>query len=98
MKFPNPIFFTLAMFRAARALFSGRNPLASAATVDFRLSQCATCLEFNPVLRQCNQCGCFADLKAQLKTEKCPLNRWGRIALTKRRVNACLSKVCPTIN
>lgn len=93
MKVPNPVTFGIAVGKLVTALVKGRNPIASAAKVDFRLAQCAVCPFFDGGLRQCNLCSCFVDLKANLATETCPAGNWGVSQLTKVRVIKSLQKL-----
>lgn len=41
-----------------------------------RIKVCETCDEFKKLARQCRQCGCFVDLKAQILTAECPTGKW----------------------
>lgn len=41
-----------------------------------RMQTCYQCKSYNPLLKQCKECKCFLFLKAFLKTQKCPLNKW----------------------
>lgn len=40
-----------------------------------RLTICEACPEFTQE-RTCNRCGCYMDVKAGWKEQKCPLNKW----------------------
>lgn len=42
-----------------------------------RLSICNTCPHLYTPTRQCSQCLCFVDAKTEIKTEHCPLYKWG---------------------
>jgi hypothetical protein len=44
------------------------------ATQRARLAQCATCNQYDAP--RCKLCGCFADKKAWLVHEDCPLGKW----------------------
>ncbi len=44
------------------------------ATQAARLAQCAVCNQYDA--RRCKLCGCFADKKAWLAHEDCPLGKW----------------------
>jgi hypothetical protein len=41
-----------------------------------RLEICGDCEHFVPESSRCSLCGCFAKLKAKLKSGKCPINKW----------------------
>jgi hypothetical protein len=43
---------------------------------DRRLLVCEECPFFDPGPGRCDSCGCYVELKAPLRTEKCPENRW----------------------
>lgn len=93
LTFPNPIAFARSAARALGALARGNNILVPRSVVNFRWGRCRSCVQFDPVSEQCKVCSCFVELKVQLATEKCPLNRWGFVALTKHRLFRCLSKL-----
>lgn len=78
MRFPNPLTFIKALWRARKAV------LVDESTLKFRLDQCRACEKHDPRLDQCQICSCFVILKAQLSTEDCPIGRWKRSKLTKR--------------
>lgn len=65
---------------AAKRLFLAifrRKPLfLPDADRDRRLLVCEECPFFNPRSDRCESCGCYVELKAPLRTEKCPENRW----------------------
>lgn len=44
-----------------------------------RYNVCASCDQFNLVLKSCKQCGCFMPAKVLLKNAKCPLNKWDEV-------------------
>jgi len=41
-----------------------------------RLSICQECDSFKLTTKQCNECGCFMEVKASLKAMVCPLKKW----------------------
>jgi hypothetical protein len=41
-----------------------------------RLELCEACDDFNKSMRTCGNCGCFMDIKVNLKRSKCPKNKW----------------------
>lgn len=44
-----------------------------------RLKICFDCSSYNPIIKQCRECGCFLILKAALKSTNCPLGKWNEI-------------------
>lgn len=42
-----------------------------------RLKICKTCDRYND--GRCLECGCYLSIKARMSTEKCPLDKWGKI-------------------
>lgn len=53
---------------------------APSATIDHRRSICNTC-PYRTRLGRCKKCGCFTNVKAILATEKCPIGKWGTVAV-----------------
>ena len=43
----------------------------------YRLDICKTCEFFNENSYQCEQCGCFLEIKTFWASEKCPIDKWG---------------------
>lgn len=41
-----------------------------------RIEICESCDRFNKNIRTCGECGCFMDIKINLKRSKCPKNYW----------------------
>lgn len=76
MRFPNPVRFLVAIFRSLRLGMSGNRVLVRAEVRDDRLAECGDCPYFDSLVRQCNLCACFVDLKAELTAETCPDGRW----------------------
>ena len=70
---------------SARAVFTGEK--VGAEVQKARIKICETCANFNSEERKCNLCGCFMDVKTELKTQldkkgffevtHCPDGLWG---------------------
>jgi hypothetical protein len=43
-----------------------------------RMALCQACPEYKKPLGQCGKCLCFCSVKTTLKTEQCPLDKWGQ--------------------
>lgn len=69
-----------ALWRVVRAVFCRRPVLLPPAQRDARLLVCEECPFFDSPAGRCDLCGCFVELKAPLRTEKCPDNRWPDIS------------------
>jgi hypothetical protein len=76
MRFPNPLAFIRALWRTLSLGLRGNRMLVRESVRQHRLKQCESCPHFDPSIRQCNRCTCFADLKAELTAETCPDDRW----------------------
>ena len=76
MKVPRIRTVAGAIKRVAVAKARGQAVLLDAGTVKQRLDACAKCPFLDKKARQCLECRCFVDLKAQLSTETCPKHRW----------------------
>lgn len=76
MKFPNLFNAASSLLRLIRALFRREPVLVAQEVLDERLETCYACKRFEANDRQCLECTCFIDLKAQLDTETCPLKKW----------------------
>lgn len=50
-----------------------------------RMASCRACDSFLPGLQRCGECGCIMLLKARLVDAECPLGRWGKGLLRRRR-------------
>jgi hypothetical protein len=75
----SPINAFMAFYRWIRFVIANRS--IKAANVDNdtyikRLTTCIICPEHDPEFKQCKVCTCFVQVKAQLKTETCPLKKW----------------------
>jgi len=69
--------------RVIKAIVKGDALLLDESSVRQRLEACEgkpgetpPCPAFEPTARQCLDCTCFIDLKAQLSTERCPRHKW----------------------
>ena len=76
MKVPKIKTVVGAAKRVMVAKARGQRVLLDAETVKQRLDACAACPFLDKKARQCLECRCFVDLKAQLATETCPKHRW----------------------
>lgn len=69
--------FVIAMVKAGWTWLFRGSVLVADAEFDARVKTCeGGCPFFRAGTRQCSVCKCFVDLKAQLRTERCPDNRW----------------------
>ena len=41
-----------------------------------RLSICQECDSFKLTTKQCNECGCFMEVKVRIPGMKCPIGKW----------------------
>ena len=55
-----------------------RSRYAPKETAEARLAICLQCPHLSP-LNRCLKCGCFLKAKTRLRTEKCPVGKWGII-------------------
>lgn len=76
MKVPKITTVAGAVKRVVVAKARGKTVILDAETVKQRLDACAKCPFLDKKARQCLECRCFVDLKAQLATESCPRHRW----------------------
>lgn len=74
--FPNPFRAVAALFRAVRAYFKGDFAFVSGRLLAKRKKLCNTCFYRDPGSNQCRKCTCWLELKQQMSTEKCPIDRW----------------------
>ena len=76
MKFDlkSPSRFIKAMARAIKHRICYGSVVMSNDEIDSRLAQCYTCHRQKD--GQCLQCNCFVSVKAMLRSETCPLDRW----------------------
>lgn len=44
-----------------------------------RMDICKACPMLRPVSKTCKKCGCYVNLKTKIKTEQCPLSKWGKV-------------------
>lgn len=40
------------------------------------LNQCNACEHLHPLIKGCRVCCCLVQIKAAMKTEHCPINKW----------------------
>ena len=84
MKFPNPITAAKALARHLKAIWAARSLKANNVTDEVYIQRLTACATSGPdgsqcphnLNNQCQLCTCFLHLKARLKTETCPDNRW----------------------
>ena len=76
MVFPNVFTAVRAFYRWVRAFIRREPTLVSEEVLQHRLGRCRSCTRYDLDSGQCLECTCFVDLKAQLSTEKCPLDKW----------------------
>lgn len=77
MTFPNPFAALSALWRLILRLFSRRPTLVPQRVAEQRKQICRACtMYYDPETRQCRKCGCFIALKANLSTERCPIDKW----------------------
>jgi hypothetical protein len=76
MVFPNPFRAAGALYRLARAWFTGDPFIVSGRIHARRRRLCKRCFWRDPKSDQCMKCSCFLSLKTELTTEKCPLGKW----------------------
>jgi len=66
---------TRAAIAEAKALYHGSPPV-SEDTIAARLAICHDCPQFLPNQNRCTLCGCYTALKARLRSQHCPLQKW----------------------
>lgn len=76
MALPNPFKAAVALYRAARAWFRGDSLIVSGRVRAARRKICYGCPRWEPHFDQCLECSCFLQLKLDLTTETCPLDKW----------------------
>jgi len=76
MVFPNPFRAAAALYRQVRAYFRGDRLIVSGRVSAKRRKICNACIWRDPVSNQCLKCSCFLDLKVELTTESCPIDKW----------------------
>lgn len=74
--------FVGAYLRAKYAKWYGYEVIAPVDAQAQRNRICNICDFFQD--GECQRCGCLVMAKTMMATEKCPINRWGRIWLTKK--------------
>ena len=70
---------TNSAIKAGQALLQNKELLATEAQYDDRLNICKTCEYFRADINRCSKCGCKTQYKLKLKTESCPVNKWGKL-------------------
>jgi len=62
----------------AVGVLKGEDTFVSKEEKDARMETCKGCEHYQVVcnMPRCNECGCFALLKTELKAAKCPLKKW----------------------
>ena len=66
----------VAVWRVVGAILRREPVLASQKTREIRVETCEICDRFDERSRRCRDCGCFVDVKAVFKTERCPHKFW----------------------
>lgn len=57
-------------------LFRSNVERATKEVSEQRFSICKGCPELIKLTKQCKKCGCFMQLKVELKEATCPIGRW----------------------
>jgi len=65
-----------AVGRVASALVQGKKINVPQEEQARREAICRACEFFDASKERCTKCGCWASIKAWLKTEKCPIAKW----------------------
>jgi hypothetical protein len=60
----------------AEKALQGLIPISPEELAEERIKLCEECPHFKALLRQCDLCGCFLDLKTKLLNARCPINKW----------------------
>lgn len=82
--------FILAWVRARWWKFRGWEVVAPQAVQMDRFLSCAGCKHF--LDGACQICQCLVVSKTLLASEKCPLDRWGRVKLTRGSIISTVTK------
>lgn len=61
---------------AVKILHGELPPMAEGELAAERLKVCADCQHMKKMIRQCELCGCWLDLKSKLLEASCPINKW----------------------
>jgi hypothetical protein len=59
----------------AKAIFLGA-PAVPQESIAARMEICRACEHFIPGQNRCALCGCFAALKARMRSQHCPVGKW----------------------
>ena len=57
-------------------VINGIVPLSADELAEERIKVCEECTHFKKLLRQCDLCGCFLDLKVKILNAQCPAQKW----------------------
>ena len=60
-------------------IFFKKNYLQDSEIIQNRINICNNCPYLLKSTRNCLVCGCFVDLKAQIRQENCPKHNWPKI-------------------
>lgn len=72
-----------AALRAIWCKLRGYKVLAEPELYAHREFSCWKCPRYCHLNDQCMECGCLVTAKVALNTEKCPLDKWGRVWIKK---------------
>jgi hypothetical protein len=42
-----------------------------------RIAICEACEHFRHSDRRCSKCGCYSNFKTRLRSQECPIGKWG---------------------
>lgn len=57
-------------------------PVDNPVDLKVRYRTCQLCPWFDPILKLCDDCGCFMPIKTQFKKFSCPQGKWDAIPVT----------------
>ena len=60
----------------ALQVIDGIIPLSTDELAAERMKLCEECPQFKKLLRQCDLCGCFLDMKVKVLNAQCPIQKW----------------------
>lgn len=81
--FKSPFMALAAFSRALWCKSLGYRLLAEPEVSENREKTCWGCPRYCHLNDQCMECGCLISAKVALNTEKCPLDKWGRVWIKK---------------
>jgi hypothetical protein len=64
-----------AMLDEARAFLSGKDVISDE-EFQKRIDICTSCNFFSKKSKRCLRCGCYLSLKAKMRGQKCPIQKW----------------------